>query len=49
MSWRRELRHRVDEARARAMVRVARRTLKKQPSRVDRLATKLVAKATAER
>ena len=49
MSWRRELRHRVDETRARAMVRVARRTLKRQPNRLDRLANRLVAKATADR
>ena len=42
---RRELGHRVDEARARTMVRVARRTFRKQPNRVDRLAIALLGKA----
>lgn len=42
-----ELGHRRDEARARAMTRIARRTFKKQPNRLDRAAQALLAKATA--
>jgi hypothetical protein len=44
-----ELERRLHEARARLMVRVANRSFKKQPSRIDRLARRLVEKATSER
>jgi hypothetical protein len=42
-----EMKRRLEEFRARTMVRVANRTFKKQPNRVDRLAIKLLEKATA--
>jgi hypothetical protein len=47
-AWRNELRHRRAEARARTMVRVVNRTFKKTPTRLDRLANRIVAKATAD-
>jgi uncharacterized protein YndB with AHSA1/START domain len=44
---RRELEQRRDEARARALVRVANRSFKKQPSGLDRVAQRLVSTAAA--
>jgi hypothetical protein len=43
--WRDELQKRLTEARARTMIRVVNRSFKKHPSRLDRVARKLVAKA----
>ena len=45
MTLRSELEQRMAEQKARAMVRVANRSLKRQPGRLDRLAGKLVEKA----
>ena len=46
-SWKREIRLRRAEQRARMMVRVVNRTFKKQPTRLDRLARRLLDKATS--
>lgn len=43
-----ELGHRRDEARARATARVARRTFRRRPGPVDRLALRLLARALGD-